>query len=127
MFMQCNDLASFADDSGSTEGCDRCFYGLTMATQSALKYINVDESTTYESFGNQVADQLDACGSDISNAIVGQIGQFRAYPLLSFQRGCNFNFQEYSQTAQLVLDWYTNQGIDLQGILNGGSSSSDSN
>lgn len=116
-----------ADDSSSTEGCDRCFYGFTQATLPSLKYINVDESTTFESFGNQIADQLDACQSGLVGGIIGAVGRVRARPLLSFQSQCDFDFQQYSQTAQLVVDWYSNQGIDLLGILNGNAGSSDGN
>jgi hypothetical protein len=113
----------FADDSSSIEGCDRCFSGITAATQSALKYITVDDSTTLQSFGNQVADQLEACGGDIASAITGDIGQFRAIPLLSFQNQCEFDFEQYQQTAQVVQNWYTSQGIDIAGIFsnNGGA------
>lgn len=126
-FMQPHTSLSFAGDSNSIEGCDRCFSGITSASQSALKYITVDESSTLQSFGNQVANQLEACGGDLASAIVGQVGQLRAYPLLSFQRQCEFDFEQYGQTSQIVIDWYTSQGIDIAGIFSRNAGSSDTN
>lgn len=114
---------SCADDSSSVAGCDKCFAGLTSIVQSSLQYVPLDESSTFETFGNSVADQLEACGGQLGNAVVGDIGQRRAFPLLSFQRQCQFNFEEYTQTAQVVIDWYTSQGTDLLAILNGNAGS----
>lgn len=127
MSMQHNGYLLYADDSSSVQGCDKCFSGLTLAAEPSLKYVTVDDSTTFESFGNQIANQLSACGSGLANAVISDIGQLRAYPLLAFQNNCNFNFQEYGQTAQVVINYYTAQGIDLIGILTSNSGSSNAN
>ena len=119
LFMHVNTSVPCADDWNSVAWCDSCFAGLASIVQSSLEYIPLNETSTFETYGNSVADQQDASGRQHGNAVVGDIGQRRAFPLLSFQRQYQCNFQEYGYTTHVVIDWYTSQGIDPLAIVHG--------
>ena len=98
----------------SMEGCDSCFAGLLRPIVDVLDYIPIDENTTCDSVGTTVADTLGDCQNGFASAIQNQIG-FRAAGLLGL-RNCEFNFNSYSQTSGVVVNYYNTKGIDVASI-----------
>lgn len=109
-----SNVMSSCGDLRSTEGCDSCFAGLLRPVISVLDYIPIDENTECDTIATTVADVLEDCQDPFASAIQGQIG-FRAAGLLGL-RNCEFDFNQYDQTAGDVASYYSGKGIDVEAL-----------